>query len=327
MIMIVTLVVISVVTFLLIKAPPGDFLSSYIASLGAGGSLVTQEEVSVLRIRFGLDQPIYVQYAKWIGGILRGDFGRSFYWQKPVSDIIREQMPLTIAVSLLTLVFIYVVSIPIGIYSAVRKYSVGDYAITTLGFIGLSVPPFLLALLLMFIMYKVFGSSIGGLVSRAYANAPFSFGKMLDIAGHLIAPVIVVGAAGTAGVIRIMRAMLLDELRKPYVQTNRAKGLKEGTMLLRYPVRIALNPIISTIGWQIPLVVSGFIIVSIVMDLPTIGSTLLTALLSEDMYLAGGIVLLLSTLTVVGTLVSDLLLAVADPRIRFERAAATASEG
>jgi len=317
LLMLFTLFVISVVSFVLIKAPPGDYLSAYLAALGASGAEFSKDDIDSLREQYGLDQPTYVQYAKWMKGIFRGDFGWSFYWRRPVSDILKAQLPVTILLSLVTTAFIYVIAIPIGIYSAVRQYSALDYLTTFFGFIGLSIPNFLLALILMYLFNKGFGVSIGGLFSRAFESAPWSLAKLVDLLKHLWAPVIVVGTSGTAGLIRVMRAMMLDELQKQYVLTARVKGLPERRVLLKYPVRVAVNPILSTIGWQLPLVISGFVIVSVVMNLPTVGSSLLAALLSEDMYMAGSVVLLVSALTVVGTLLSDILLCIADPRIRY----------
>ena len=311
------LFVISIISFVLIKLPPGDYLSTYIASMEASGVQLDQEYIEVLRTQYGLDQPTYVQYGKWMWQIFQGNFGWSFYWKRSVSEILLERLPLTILLSLITLIFTYVVAIPIAIYSAVKQYSIGDYGFTLMGFIGLATPNFLLALVLMYVFYKYFGISIGGLFSREYAYAPWSFKKIIDLINHSWVPIIVVGTAGTAKIIRVLRAMLLDELSKPYVQTIRAKGVREKTLLFKYPVRVAINPIISTIGWQLPFIVSGFVIVAVVMDLPTIGSVLLAALLAEDMYLAGSIILLLSSLTVIGTLLSDILLCIADPRIKY----------
>jgi len=283
----------------------------------AAGAQMTQEQIESLRTHYGLDQPTYIQYGKWMWQIFHGNFGWSFYWKQPVSEILQERLGFTVLLSLMTLIFTYVVAIPIGVYSAVKQYSLGDYGFTLLGFIGLAIPNFFLALILMYVFYKYLGISIGGLFSREYAHAPWSLGKVIDFINHCWVPIIVVGTAGTARIIRVLRAMLLDELRKPYVQTARAKGVRERTLLFKYPIRIAINPILSTIGWQLPFIISGFVIVAVVMNLPTIGSVLLTALLSEDMYLAGSIILLLSALTVIGTLLSDILLCIVDPRIRY----------
>ena len=317
LLMIPTLVFISIVSFLLIQLPPGDFLDSYIAQLGQTGEMVDEEVVDSLRQRYGLGQPFYVQYLKWAAGFLRGDFGQSFEWNRPVNELIWERLLLTILLSSLTLIFVWVVSIPIGIYSATHQYSIFDYSFTFLGFIGLATPNFLLALVLMFIASFYFDTSVGGLFSSEYLEAAWSLGKVIDLLKHLWIPIVVVGTAGTAGLIRVMRGNLLDELRKQYVITVRAKGVREGRMLFKYPVRIAVNPLISTVGWLLPELISGAIIVSVVLSLPTSGPLLLRALLSQDMFLAGTFVMFLSILTVIGTLISDVLLAWVDPRIRF----------
>ncbi len=312
-----TVIVISMITFVIIQLPPGDFLTSYVASLESSGQIVDQSTIDALRSQYGLGEPIYVQYWKWITGVVTGDFGQSFQWQRPVADLIGERLSLTIVLSLSSLLLIWALSFPIGIYSAVRQYSPGDYAFTLLSFIGLGIPNFLLALVLMWFSYSWFGLTVGGLFSTEYAEAPWSIGKVLNLLSHLWLPTIVLGLGGVAGLIRIMRANLLDELHKPYVVTARAKGLSERNLIVKYPVRVALNPFVSTIGWTLPGIVSGSIIVSVVLNLPTTGPLLLTALQSQDMYLAGAIILLLSVLTVIGTLISDLLLAWLDPRIRF----------
>ena len=278
-----------------------------------------EAEVEALRKRYNLDEPIYVQYLKWMSRLVRGDFGMSFEWNRPVKQLIGERILLTTIISLVTLLFTWALAIPIGIYSAVKQYSWGDYAFTFLGFIGLATPNFLLALICMYVGYSVFGISAGGLFSAAYQNAPWSVGKFMDLFAHLWIPVIVIGTAGTAGLIRVMRANLLDELRKQYVIAARAKGVPKLKLLLKYPVRVALNPLISTIGWVLPSIVSGAVIVSVVLGLPTTGPLLLRALMNQDMYLAGSMVMMLSALTVIGTLISDLLLLWLDPRIRYEQ--------
>lgn len=314
-----TLIAISLVMFVIIQLPPGDYLTTLTAAMASQGENVDQAALVALKERYGLGQPVYVQYWKWISGILlQGDFGRSFAWNMPVSDLIWERLALTMVLSIASLLFVWIVAFPVGVYSAVRQYSVGDYVATLLGFIGVAVPNFLLALVLMYIAFKYFNQSVGGLFSPEYQEAPWNWDKVLDLLSHLWIPIIIVGTEGTAGLIRIMRANLLDELRKPYVVTARAKGLPEWKLLLKYPVRIALNPFISTVGWVLPGLVSGSAIVSIVLSLPTTGPILLRALLSQDMYLAGSFLLMLSVLTVVGTLLSDLLLAWLDPRIRYE---------
>lgn len=315
--MIPTLFAISLVAFAIIQLPPGDFLTSYIATLAAEGETVNAEMIANLRAQYGLEQPVYVQYFKWLKGISQGNFGLSFEWKQPVSKLIWGRVALTLVVSICTLLFTWAIAIPIGIYSAIRQYSIGDYIATFFGFLGLATPNFLLALVLMVIVFKFFGVSIGGLFSSEYALAPWTLGKVLDLLKHLVIPMIVLGTAGTAGLIRIMRANLLDELRKPYVVTARAKGLDERTLLLRYPVRAALNPFVSSMAFMLPRLISGAVITSVVLSLPTTGPLLLRALMSQDMYLAGAFILLLSTLTVIGMLISDILLAWLDPRIRL----------
>jgi len=309
---------VSVVSFLLIQAPPGDFLTTYIAKLGESNELLGQATIDNLRARFGLDQPLYIQYFKWVGNLLQGDFGMSFEWRQPVNELVWERMALTLLVSMATLLFTWAVAFPIGVYSAVRKYSFGDYIATTIGFIGLATPNFLLALVLMYIGVVYFGSDVGGLFSPEYQNAPWSWAKILDLIKHLWLPVVVLGTSATASLIRIMRANLLDELHKPYVDTARAKGLSEFWLIMKYPVRVALNPFVSTIGWVLPNLVSGAVITAIVLSLPLAGPLMLQALLSQDMYLAGAFVLLLSLLTVIGMLISDILLVLLDPRVRYD---------
>lgn len=312
-----TLVAISMLSFIIIQLPPGDYLSSYISARGAEGSAMSAEEVNSLRAEYGLDQPLHMQYLTWMKGVLRGNFGYSFSLRRPVKDLIWERLALTFVLSLATLMFTWVIAFPIGIYSAVKQYSAGDYVATGLGFLGLSVPNFLLALVLMVIAFKYLNQSVGGLFSAQYANAAWNLGKVQDMLGHLWIPMVVLGLSGTAALIRTMRANLLDELHKPYVVTARAKGQRKFVTLMRYPVRAALNPFMSSVGFSLPHLVSGSIIVSVVLSLPTTGPLLLQALMSQDMYLAGAYVLLLSSLTVIGTLISDILLAWLDPRIRL----------
>ena len=316
--MIPTLLIISVISFSIIQLPPGDYLTSYIAALEATGEMVTEEQAAALRTRYNLDAPLHVQYYRWLKGLFKGDLGMSFEWNKPVVELIGERLFLTVVISLVTLTFTWAVAIPIGIISAVKQYSVWDYLFTFLGFVGLATPGFLLALLLMFVGYRVFGVSAGGLFSPEFEAAPWSLAKVGDLAAHLWIPVIIIGSAGTAGLIRVMRGNLLDELRKLYVVTARAKGVSPVKLLLKYPVRVAVNPIISTVGWLLPAIVSGSVIVAVVLGLPTIGPLLLRALMNQDMYLAGSMVMILSSLTVIGTLISDLLLLWLDPRIRYE---------
>ncbi|WP_323764419.1 ABC transporter permease [Marinovum sp.] len=316
--MIPTVFLVSIVTFIIIQLPPGDYLDSLAAEMGEAG-VDNTAVVEQLREQYGLGQPMYLQYLKWMGGILlEGDFGISFEKNLPVTDVIWDRLGWTFGISLLTLGFIWAVALPIGIYSAVRKYSVGDYIATFFGFIGLAIPNFLLALVMMYVAFKYFGQSVGGLVSPEYLDQPWSWGKFVNLLQHIWMPVFVVGTSGAAALIRIMRANLLDELYRPYVVTARAKGMSEFQLLMRYPVRVALNPFISTIGWILPTLVSGEIIVAVVMNLPTTGPLLLRALLVQDMYLAGSLILIVSLLTVIGTLLSDVLLAWVDPRIRYQ---------
>lgn len=317
--MVLLVFAVSVLGFVIIQIPPGDYLSSYVMALQMSGSTVSEEEILALRKQYGLDLPMYSQYFRWIGNIiLRGDFGMSFEWNRPVRDLILERLPATIGISLITTIFIYIVAIAIGIYSATHQYSIGDYFFTGLGFIGLAVPSFLLALVLLYVFFKYFGLSIGGLFSPQYVDAAWSWGKFKDLLTHLPIPVIVIGTSGTASIIRIMRACLLDEVSKQYVTAARARGLAEQRLLYKYPVRLALNPVISSLAWVFPGVVSGQTVVSIVLDLPTVGPLLYSSLMSQDMFLAGSIVLIQSILTVVGVFVSDMLLAVSDPRIRYD---------
>lgn len=316
--MIPTLVGISLIAFLIIQLPPGDYLTSMVSNMESNGQTVDPNQVAALREQYGFDQPVYVQYAKWVYGIVtRGDFGQSFQWRQPVSALIWGQMGATLALSLASLLFVWAVSIPIGIYSAVRRYSFGDHVFTLLGFIGLAVPNFILALTLMYISFKFFDQSVGGLFSPQFVEATWSWARVVDMLNHVWVPIIVIGTSGTAALIRILRANLTDELHKPYVLTARAKGLPEYKVVLKYPVRIALNPLVSALGWVLPHLVSGITITAIVLNLPTIGPMLLQSLVSQDMYLAGTLILLLGVLTLVGMLISDLLLAFLDPRIRF----------
>jgi peptide/nickel transport system permease protein len=317
--MIPTLLIISIISFVIIELPPGDYLTSYIGRLSETGIYVDESAVESLKARYGLGQPIYVRYFKWIKGVVQGDFGQSFEWNMPVGELIMRRVPLTVAVSLFTLIFIYAVAIPIGIYSATHQYSAGDFILTFVGFLGLATPNFMLALVLMFVFYRYFGLSVGGLFSPEYIDAPWSIAKLRDMMNHMWLPVIVIGTSGTCGLIRVMRGTLLDELQKQYVVTGRAKGVKERRLLFKYPVRVAINPVISTIGWLLPAIFSGSTITAIVLSLPITGPLLLRALISQDMYLAGSFLFILASLTVIGTLVSDIMLAWVDPRIRLER--------
>ncbi|MBY3331494.1 ABC transporter permease [Rhizobium laguerreae] len=317
--MIPSLFAVSFLAFVLIQLPPGDYVTTYIATLAASNEIVDQNTAAQLRERFGLGDPMLVQYFKWMWGILtRGDFGISFEWQQPVSDLIWERMALTLVLALSTLIATWAIALPIGVYSAVRKYSIGDYFFTAFTFFGLAVPSFLLALVLMYVAAVEFGQDVGGLFSPEYENASWSFAKMIDLFSHLWLPVIILAVSSTASLIRVMRANMLDELPKPYVTTARAKGLSEFRLLMKYPLMIALNPFISTIAWLLPNLISGSVVVAIVLNLPTAAPLLLQALMAQDMYLAGAFVLLICALTLIGSLISDILLALVDPRIRLE---------
>jgi peptide/nickel transport system permease protein len=316
LLMIPTLILISIVTFVIIQLPPGDYLETLISDLQASGERTDQAKVEFLRQQFGLDQPLWKQYWRWVSGLFQGDMGYSFEYDRPVADIIGERLFLTFVVSFAAIVFTWLVAFPIGVYSATHQYGWADHGLTFLGFLGLATPNFLLALVLMFISFTYLGVSVGGLFSPELQNAPWSWAKAWDLLQHLWIPVVVIGTSGTAAMIRRLRANLLDELRKQYVVTARAKGLHPRRALLKYPLRIALNPFISDIGNLLPQVISGAIIVSIVLSLPTTGPILLRALRAQDMYLAGSFLMLLALLTVIGVFLSDLALAALDPRIR-----------
>jgi len=315
---VLTMWAISVLSFVIIQLPPGDYITSYVAQMSASGGLVSEQESDALRQEYGLDRPLWVQYLRWMKLVMQGNFGMALEWRRPVSEVIGDRLWLTMIVSVAAVILTWALALPIGIYSAVRQYSPGDYVATLLGFIGLAVPSFMLALVLMYFGFTLFGANIGGLFSDEFVEAPWSLAKAWDLAKHLPLPAIILGLAGTAQLIRIMRANLLDELRKPYVVTARARGLPEHRVILKYPVRVALNPFASTVGYLLPYVVSGSIIVSLVLSLPTVGPLLLKALVAQDMFLAGTIVLLLGVMTVIGTFLSDLLLMWIDPRIRLE---------
>jgi peptide/nickel transport system permease protein len=315
--MVVLLVVVSVFSFVLVQLPPGDYLSSYIAQLrDVRGTDVDQAEIDALRAQYGLDQPLVVQYFKWIGNMAHGDFGRSFAWNMPVSVMINQRLGITIFTSFLTLIVTYIVAIPIGIYSATHKYSLLDYLFTGIGFLGLATPSFFIALVLMYYMSRT-GASVGGLYSPQFLDRPMDWAKFADMLQHLPILVIAVGLAGTASLIRIIRSGVLDELQKNYVTAARSKGLEETKLLYKYPVRIALNPVISSIGTILPGIVSGATVTAIAMNIPTIGSLLYEALLAQDTYVAGSSIMLLSFLTVIGMFLSDVLLVIVDPRIRY----------
>jgi len=314
-----TVLAISVLAFAIIQLPPGDFLTSYVAQLRQEGDEVDEAELESLRQRYGLGQPAYVQYFKWIYGVLvKGDWGQSFEWQKPVSELIWERLGLTMALSMGALLVGWFIAIPVGVYSATHQYSWLDYLMTTFSFVGLGTPGFLLALIILFMAQSLLGVNVGGLFSDEYVLEPWSWPKVVDMLSHIWVPMLIVAVNGTAGNIRITRANLLDELNKPYVETARAKGVKESSLIWKYPVRVALNPFFSTVGWSLASLVSGTTLVAMVLSLQTTGPLLLRSLTSQDMYLAGSFLFLLSTLTVIGTLLSDVLLAIVDPRIRLE---------
>ena len=315
---VLTVIGISMVSFVIIQLPPGDFLTSVIKQMTLTQGDVTQAQIAAMREQYGLDDPMVVQYWHWITGIvLHLDFGHSFVWNQPVADLIWERVPMTIVLAFATLFFTWLVAVPIGIYSAARQYSLGDYVATIFGFVGLAIPGFLIALVLLYVSFRYLGQSVGGLFSPEYEEAPWSWGRVVDLLSHLWIPVIIVGLSGTALLIRFMRANLLDELRKPYVVAARARGLSERRLLLKYPVRLAIIPLLSTVAWILPGLISSSEVVAIVLSLQTMGPLLLRSLLDQDMYLAGSFIFIVSVLTVLGTLVSDLLLAWADPRIRY----------
>ena len=315
--MLLLLAMLTVAVFVIIQLPPGDFLTHYVTRLEAQGVFYDQEQTEKLRRIYGLDLPMYRQYLRWLGRIASGDLGMSLQWRQPVSRLLADRLPYAVIIAVVTLLFTYAVAIPIGVYSATHQYSLTDYAVTTLGFVGLATPNFLLALILMFLANRYLGFSIGGLFSIEYIDQPWSAAKLLDMLGHLPVPIVVIGTAGTAQLIRVLRSSLLDELSRQYVITARAKGLAESRLLFRYPVRVALNPVISTVGWVLPEIFSGQVITAIVLSLPTIGPLLLAALVAQDMFLAGSLVMVTALLTLVGTFLSDILLVAVDPRIRM----------
>ncbi len=317
LVMIPTLLAISVIVFTIIQLPPGDYLETYIAELQAQGEKVDPDKIRFLKEQYGLDKPLYEQYAIWMFGLLQGDMGYSFEHELPVDQVVGSRLWLSFIVALSTIIFTYAISFPIGIYSAVRQYSLGDYTLTFIGFLGLATPNFLLALILLYLANVWFGTSIGGLMAPEFIDAPWSLAKFLSILEHLWVPVVVIGTSGTASMIRRLRANLLDELQKPYVTTARAKGLTPVRLLLKYPLRLALNPFIADIGMILPQVISGAVLVSVVLDLPTTGAMLLSALKSQDMFLAGSFLMFEALLVVIGVFLSDLALAALDPRIRL----------
>jgi len=312
------LFIFSVFAFAVIQAPPGDFVTSYIAELATSGSSMDQAQMDALRDLYGLDEPVYVQYLKWMGRILKGDLGVSLDWQRPITELIGQRLVLTVMLGLFTFGFTWAVAIPIGILSATRQYSFFDYFFTIFNYFGVATPTFMTALVLMWLAFKHFGVSVTGLFSAEYIDAPWTWARVVDLLKHMWLPMVILGLDGTARLARVMRANLLDELNKPYVEMARAKGMSEWRLVLKYPVRLALNPLISTIGWYLPLLFSGSVIVATVMNLPTIGPMLLRALITQDMFLAGSIILIYCFLAIIGTLISDILLAWLDPRIRME---------
>jgi peptide/nickel transport system permease protein len=313
------MVIYSFVIFAIIQAPPGDFLTAYVATLASSGSSLSAEQIAAMRAQYGLDQPFFIQYLLWLQHLMHGDFGLSLEYQRPNAELIGDVLGLTLALALFSFVLTWVLAIPAGIYSATHPRSIGDHVLTIVNYVGVATPNFMLALVLMWVAFAYFDISVTGLFSPDYVDKPWSFGRFVDLLEHIWLPALVLGIAGTARLSRIMRANLLDELNKPYVVTARAKGMKEWRLVLRYPARLAFNPLVSTIGWYLPLLFSGSLIVATVMNLPNIGPLLLRALVNQDMYLAGGILLIYSFLTVVGTLLSDVALALIDPRIRVER--------
>jgi len=308
---------ISIIAFAIIQLPPGDYLTTYVNNLRSQGDVISDEQVKALEAQYGLNEPLPAQYWKWISNFVRGEMGQSFYWNKPVNTLIGERIALSMAVSLFALILSYSIAIPIGLISATKQYSITDNIFTVLAFIGVGLPSFLVALVLMYFGNRYLGLSAGGLFSAEYLDAAWSLGRVWDLMKHMVLPALIIGISGTAGTIRVMRATTLDELSRPYVEAARARGLRETIAVLRYPVRVALNPIVSTIGWQLPALVSGEVLVSMVLGLPTCGPLLYTALITQDMFLAASFIMILSTLTVIGTLLSDILLAWIDPRIRF----------
>jgi peptide/nickel transport system permease protein len=317
-IMIPTLVVISIISFIVIQLPPGDFLTSYAAGLRSQGDNIDQTEIDALRDRYGFGQPLYVQYGKWVWGILtRGDWGQSMEWQRPVNDLIWERLALTMALSLISLFVSWFIAIPLGVYSATHQYSIIDYIVTFISFVGVGTPGFMIALIVMWFAMRQFGLNVGGLFSEDFIMAPWSLAKVVDMLKHLWIPVLILTLNGTAGGLRTTRANLLDEMNKPYVETARSKGITEARVIWKYPVRVAMNPFFSTVGWELAALVSGSTLLSVVLSLQTTGPMMLRALTSQDMYLAGSFLFLLSVLTVIGTLISDILLAWVDPRIRM----------
>lgn len=317
--MVLLLFLVSIFSFIVIQLPPGDYVSAYVSRIASEMGTIDPAYVENLRHSMGLDRPMWQQYFFWMGNMLRGEFGTSFEWKRPVIDLIRDRLPATLLLSILTTIVTYALAVPIGIFSARHQYSLRDYLFTIIGFIGLATPSFFLALVLMFFASTAFGVSVGGLNSPEFMNAPASWAKALDTLKHLPIPVLVIGFQGIASTMRVMRSTLLDELKRPYVVAARARGLEENQMTYRYPVRVAMNPIISSLGWMLPNIVSGMTVTGIVLNIPTVGTLMYNALLSQDMYLSGACIMILSFLTVIGMFISDILLVVVDPRIRIDQ--------
>ena len=322
MLAVLTTIAVSMLSFTIIQLPPGDFVQNYVDKLRTYDAMmdekVARQYVEFLQHKYWLDRPLPLQYLKWMGNLIQGDFGKSLEHERPIKDVLSDRMVTTIVLAMATVLFTWTMAIPIGIYSAVRQRTVEDYTFTFLGFIGLAVPDFMLALIMMYMTFVYLHESVGGLFSPQYISADWSFARFWDLLKHLYIPVVILGTSGTASLIRILRANLLDELRRPYVVTARAKGLPELRLLLKYPVRVALNPLISTVGYILPFLISGSVIVSVVLSLPTVGPVLLQSLLTQDLFLAATIILFLGVMTVIGTLISDILLVIIDPRIRLE---------
>ena len=316
LVLIPLLLALSIVVFIIIQLPPGDYLTTYINQLRSTGMEVTEDQIKALEARYGFDQPMYIQYLKWMKNLLKGDMGYSFVYNRPVNALVGSRLPATIAISLVSTILIWLIAFPIGFYSATHKYSFGDYAFTGISFFGVSVPEFLLAILIMYLYFLVTRKYAGGLYSDVYAGKPWTWDKIVDMLKHVWIPLLVIAITGTAGLFKTFRANLLDELGKPYVKTARAKGVSNMRLLIKYPVRIALIPFIATVGWMLPGLISGQTVLSMVLSLPTVGPLLITALQNQDMYLAGSIVFVMGLMAMIGTLVSDILLAVTDPRIR-----------
>ena len=316
LVLIPLLLALSIVVFIIIQLPPGDYLTTYINQLRSTGMEVTEDQIKALEARYGFDQPMYIQYLKWMKNLLKGDMGYSFVYNRPVNALVGSRLPATIAISLVSTILIWLIAFPIGFYSATHKYSFGDYAFTGISFFGVSVPEFLLAILIMYLYFLVTRKYAGGLYSDVYAGKPWTWDKIVDMLKHVWIPLLVIAITGTAGLFKTFRANLLDEMGKPYVKTARAKGVSNMRLLIKYPVRIALIPFIATVGWMLPGLISGQTVLSMVLSLPTVGPLLITALQNQDMYLAGSIVFVMGLMAMIGTLVSDILLAVTDPRIR-----------